>query len=342
MIGGGRRLAGLRLGDRNAAARAEVDQFALCVGIEHAAAADDQGLLRAAQKRGGVGDFARVWRDATLAMHPLLEEGQGIVVGLGLHVLAEGERHRPALGRIGQNRHRPVQRRHDLFGPGDAVEIARHGPEAIVGADRPVAEILDLLQHRIGPSIGEDVAGDQEHRQPVDMRERRRSDHVGGARADRGGAGHHALASRRLGEGDRGMRHRLLVVRPVGRQRIAAGVERLAEASHVAVAEDGEHALEQPLLSAVDLDFLGGEEADHCLRGGQSDCFHGVEQSLMSARGLAPQHAQALESAGHALDRLPIADAAAEPLDRRFDKDRPADRKAFDEIAGSRDGEGLR
>ena len=69
MIGGGRRLAGLRLGDRNAAARAEVDQFALGVGIEHAAAADDERLLRAAQERGGVGDFARVGRDAALAMH---------------------------------------------------------------------------------------------------------------------------------------------------------------------------------------------------------------------------------------------------------------------------------
>ena len=34
----------------------------------------------------------------------------------------------------------------------------------------------------------------------------------------------------RLGEGDRGMRHRLLVVGAVGRQRIASGVERFAEA----------------------------------------------------------------------------------------------------------------
>ena len=51
------------------------------------------------------------------------------------------------------------------------------------------------------------------------MRDRRRRHHVGRARADRGGAGHHAPAARRLGEGDRRVRHRLLVVRAIGRQR---------------------------------------------------------------------------------------------------------------------------
>ena len=49
-------------------------------------------------------DLARIGRDAAHTMHALVEEAGWVVVGLGLHVLAEGERHRPAFGRIGQDR----------------------------------------------------------------------------------------------------------------------------------------------------------------------------------------------------------------------------------------------
>ena len=229
------------------------------------------------QERGGFLDLARVGRDAPRTVHALVEEACRIVVRLGLHVLAEGERHRSALGRIGQHRDRPVQRRHDLLGARDAVEIARDRAEAIVGADRSVAEVLDLLQNRIGPAIGEHVARHQEHRQPIDVRDRGGGDHVGRAGADRGRAGHHAPAARGLGEGDRGMRHRLLVVGAIGGQDFARGVERFAHARHVAVAEDREHALEQPLLAAVDFDLLSAQEANHRLRGGQPDRFHGAD-----------------------------------------------------------------
>jgi hypothetical protein len=79
-------------------------------------------------------------------------------------VLAEGERHRPALGRIGQDRDRPVQGRHDLLGARNAVEIPRHRTETVVDADRSIPEVLDLLQNRIGPAAGEHVARDQQHR----------------------------------------------------------------------------------------------------------------------------------------------------------------------------------
>ena len=150
-----------------------------------------------------------------------LEEAFGIVVGLGLHVLAERQRHRPAFGRIGQHLHGAVERRDDLLRPRDAVEIARHRPEAVIGRNRAVAEILDLLQHRIGDAIGEDVAGQQQHRQAVDMGQRRGRHHVDRARADRGGRRHEAAAEIRLGIGDRGMRHRLLVVGAEGRQLVA-------------------------------------------------------------------------------------------------------------------------
>ena len=147
------------------------------------------------------------------------EEALGIVVGLGLHVLAEGQRHRAAFGRVGQHGHRPLQRRHDLLGPGDAVEVARDRAEAVVGRDRAVAEILDLLQHRVGAAVGEDVARQQQHRQAVDMGERRAAvtmlvapGPIEVVQAIMRAAPH------RLGIGDGAMGHGLLVVGAEGRQ----------------------------------------------------------------------------------------------------------------------------
>ena len=96
-----------------------------------------------------------------------------------------------------------------------------------------------------GRARGENVAGQQQHRQAVDVRERRGGDHVGRAGADRRRARHHAPAHVRLGVGDRRVRHRLLVVRAVGRQHVAVRVQRFADAGDVAVAEDREHAAEQ-------------------------------------------------------------------------------------------------
>ena len=73
------------------------------------------------------------------------------------------------------------------------------------------------------------------------------------------------------------MRHGLLVVGAIGRQRVARGVERFADSRDIAVAEDREHALEQALLTAVGFDLLGAEEANHRLCGGQADRCHGPE-----------------------------------------------------------------
>ena len=235
---------------------------------------------------------SRVGREASEPVHAGFEEREGIIVGFGLRVLAEGEGHRTAFGRVGQHRHCPAEGRDELLGPDDAIEIARDWAETVVGADGPVAEILDLLQNRVWPAAGEDVAGDEQHRQAIDMRHRGGRDHVGRAGPDRGRAGHHAPAARGLGEGDRRMRHRLLVMGAVGRQRLARGVKRLAEPGDIAVAEDGEHALDEPLLAAVDLHLLRAEEADHRLRGRQSDCLHIGGPSSGMARAGRAQRAQ--------------------------------------------------
>ena len=255
---------------------AEVDELLLGARIEHAAAADDQRLARRAQRGDRLRRVRASGARTARAMHALVEEGDRIVIGLGLHVLAEGQRHRPAIGRVGEHDKRPRQRRHDLLGARDAVEIARHRAEAIVGADCAVAEVLDLLEHRVGAAIGEDIARQQQHRQAIDVGERCGSDHIGCARANRGGAGHHAAAARRLGEGDCGMRHRLLVVGAIGRQYAARRVERFAHARHIAVAEDCEHAGEERDDPAVDFGLLRREEADGRLGGGETDRCHVV------------------------------------------------------------------
>ena len=123
MIRRGRGLAGLGLGDRNAALLAEGEQLLLGLGIEHAAAADHEGLLSALQRRDRLRQFPRVRALATNMMRALGEETLGVVVGLGLHVLTEGERDRAAFGGVGQHGERARQRGHDLLGPRDAVEV---------------------------------------------------------------------------------------------------------------------------------------------------------------------------------------------------------------------------
>ena len=151
----------MRLADGYSASGAKVDEIVLGLGIENPAAAYNERRLGRPKQLGGVGDFAQVGRNAADAVHPFLEERCWIVVGLYLHVLAEGEDDGAAFGGVGQNRDRSIERRHDLFGARDAVEIPRHRAEAVIGADCSIVEILDLLQNRVRFAGDEDVAGNE-------------------------------------------------------------------------------------------------------------------------------------------------------------------------------------
>ena len=53
-------------------------------------------------------EFGLVGADAARRPDLLGKEAFGIIVGLGLHVLAERQRHRAAFGRIGQHLHGAV------------------------------------------------------------------------------------------------------------------------------------------------------------------------------------------------------------------------------------------
>ncbi len=77
------------------------------------------------------------------------------------------------------------------------------------------------------------------------MGDGRRRDHVGRTRADGRRARHHAPAVVRLGIGDGGVRHGLLVMGAIGGESIPQGIKRLPKARHIAVTEDCEDAGEQ-------------------------------------------------------------------------------------------------
>src|SRR5699024_991984 len=72
-----------------------------------------------------------------------------------------------------------------------------------------------------------------------------------------------------LGIGDGGMGHALFIVCPPGREGVALSIQRLAHASHVAVAENGKTAGEQRYTLAIDLGLLRTKIAHQRLRHGQ-------------------------------------------------------------------------
>ncbi len=168
-----RRLAGLGLDDGHAMFLCEGRQCLARLRIKDAAAGDDDGFFRGLQGGDCCRQFVRIRLRTTDRPDLFGKEAFRIVIGLGLNILAERECHRTAIGRIGQDLHGAAQCWNDLLGAGDAVEVARHRTEAVIGGHRAIAEILDLLQNRIRAAIGEDVAGKEQDGQTVDMGERR-------------------------------------------------------------------------------------------------------------------------------------------------------------------------
>ena len=72
--------------------------------------------------------------------------------------------------------------------------------------------MLDLLEHRVGQSIGEGVAREQQNGQAVGVRHARGGHHIGRARPYGGRCDHDLAAAPRLGEADCRQGHRLFVL----------------------------------------------------------------------------------------------------------------------------------
>ena len=242
-----RALARLRFHHRHVVQPRKVQQRRLRPRIDHAAARHDQRLFRRLDRRHSLGQLALIRLGPPDMPDMRGEKGLRIVISLGLRVLTERQTHRPAIRRIGHHPERPRQRGQDMFGARNAVEIPHHRAEAIVRADRPVVEILDLLQHRIGRAAGEDIARNDQQRQPVHMRQRRRRHDIRRPRPDRGRDRHRPPPLHRLGIGNRRMRHGLLVLAAPSRQRVAVGMQSLAHARDIAMPENRPDPVDEPL-----------------------------------------------------------------------------------------------
>ena len=99
---------------------------------KNAAACNDGGFLGILQYTDGFCQFVLIGPHAPRGPDLFIKETFGIVVGFGLGVLAHGQGHGAAIGGVGEHNHGAVEGGDQLFGPRDAVKIARHGLEAVI------------------------------------------------------------------------------------------------------------------------------------------------------------------------------------------------------------------
>jgi hypothetical protein len=241
------------------------------VAVQDAAAGNDQRPPAGANELGGLLEPIAIRARPRNRPDARLEQRRRIVVRLGLHVLRKGQRHGAGFRRRRQHAHRFGQRGDDLLRTVDPIPVSRHRPEAVV--DRHVLRLarLELLQHGGRAPAGEAVARQEKDRHAVDRRAGGAGDHVGGAGADRAGAGKHPQPVVHFGVGRRRVHHRLLVARQVVGQRAALFVERLANAGDVPVAEDPEDAATQRLFAPIARRALPLQKPHHGLRHRQAD-----------------------------------------------------------------------
>jgi hypothetical protein len=219
-----------------------------------------------------------------------LQEAGRAVKGMGLHVLRQRQAHRAAGRGIGHDLDGARQGGQDLLSARNAVKVAGHRAEGVAGAHIALLEALDLLEHRVGGAGGEDVTGQEQDWQAVDMRHRRGRDHVGCARANAGADRHHALAQVGFAVGHGGQCHALLVVGTVGGQCSALSPQGFAQSGHIAVAEDGEDTTAIGLDAAIrHFHPQRGHVLDQRLRHGESLCCH--DKSIQRVGFIRPRQA---------------------------------------------------
>jgi hypothetical protein len=112
--------------------------------------------------------------------HPAPEKFVGPVEGLGLDILGEADGHGTGLGLVAQHSHSTQKGVGQLFGPGYTVEETGYGAEGVVYRDVSLPRLLELLKDRVRHPSGENVAREQQDREPVNRGKCRPSDHVCG------------------------------------------------------------------------------------------------------------------------------------------------------------------
>ncbi len=275
-----RGLAGNGLDDRDPPPLGERSERGHRSRVVHAASGDDHRLLGGGERRDRRRHVAGVGPGAADVVDLLREERRRVVVGLGLNVLRQREERRPAFGGIEHDRERLRKRTDDLLRSGDPVPVSRHRFEGITYRHRRIPEVLHLLEHGVDDAVREVVAAEEEQRESVGVGDGGGGHHVRAPRADRRGRDHDPPPPHRLGVGNGGECHRLLVVAPPHRQHVLDGLERFGERRDVPVSEDAERPGEERDLLTVDDGVLGSEPLDDGLGRGEPDGLHGSLLSL--------------------------------------------------------------
>ena len=191
---------------------------------------------------------------------------------MGLHILREADDCSAGVDRVDQYPHGCGQGGEQLLGPGDPVEEPRHRAEGVVDAGVGLDRVLQLLQHRALPPGGVGVAGQQQHRQPVDSRQRGAGDHIERARADGRGDRERGSAEAGLGVAGREVHQCLLVAALDEWQVVGVLVEGLPEPGDIAVAKDAQCGRDEPAPFAVGDAVLLGQVAHEGLGGSEPNC----------------------------------------------------------------------
>src|SRR5258708_16355605 len=125
----------------------------------HSAAGDEQGTTCSAEKRDSRVDRLRRGQLTGNIVNAFFEKVHWTIECLALHVFWKRDGHRAGFRRIGKHSHRLREGGENLFGPIDAIPVARYGFEPIVHTDALRSGVLELLEDRTGTAVGEDVAG---------------------------------------------------------------------------------------------------------------------------------------------------------------------------------------
>ena len=265
-------LTGLRVRHRDTGRSSERAQLLRGLGVDGAAAGDDEGALGGANLGDRALEGGALDGRTAHVPHTLGEELDRPVVGLGLNVLGQGDRHGTGFSRVSEDAHTGQQRGDQLLGTVDAVEEARHRTERVVDGDIQRGRILELLENRVRDAGRKLVGGEDEDGQAIRRRRGGTRDHVERTRADRRGRHPCLQAVRRLGECRGRVDGTLLVAgHDVGHRVLALGgrdlvlQQGLTDAGDVAVTEDAEGARDESVFDAVALGVLVGQEADDCL-----------------------------------------------------------------------------
>ncbi len=140
---------------------------------------------------------------------------------------------------------------------------------------------LELLQHRRDIATRKDVTRQQQHRQAIDRSSSRTGNHVGRAGSDARRADQCLQAIFDLSVRGCGVHHALLVAALIVAE-IEILLERLRDASDVAVSKDAKAPAKKCVALAVSFDVLIFEEFDSRLRGCQANRFVCHDRSNMS------------------------------------------------------------